>query len=73
MASGFGPTWAAFTFPVVAFTGLCLMLGQVFSGYFWFGAGMLLLVTLYVPVIAFRLLKMYLTGELADKTGAATA
>lgn len=72
-AAGFAPTWAAFTFPVVAFTGFMLMLGQTFPVFFWIGAALLALVTLYVPLIAARLLKMCLSGELAEKTGAVVA
>ena len=73
LASGFAPTWSAFTFPVLAFTGFVLMLGQSFGALIWIGGVLLAFTTIYVPLIVFRVVHMCLTGKLAEATGASRA
>lgn len=71
----FTPFWSAFTFPVTALITAGLM------GYDAFGleilrilGGLILIAaTLYIPVIAYRVLKLWSTGHLAAKTNAAIA
>lgn len=68
--AGFTPLWGAFTFPLAAYASLCLLLGGV-----WRIPGALVLAAalIAVPVIAYRVLKMWAGGSLAVKTNAATA
>lgn len=68
LAAGFSPFWGALTFPLAATTSLWLVLG-------WRLAGGLLLVaaTLVILPIAFRIWKMWASGQLATKTNAAIA
>lgn len=70
--SGF---WSAFTFPVTAFVGALLVASDVFEmealGYL--GRLILVAATLYVPAIAYRVLKLWAKGVLAAKTNAAIA
>ncbi|MDO9499732.1 hypothetical protein [Falsiroseomonas sp.] len=65
---GFTPLWGAFTFPLAAFASALLING-------WGVAGVLVTVFALgaVPVIAWRVLKMWPAGTLASKTNAATA
>ncbi|RGP35997.1 tellurium resistance protein [Pseudotabrizicola alkalilacus] len=65
---GFTPLWGAFTFPLAAFASALLING-------WGVAGVLVTVFALggVPVIAWRVLKMWPAGTLATKTNAATA
>ncbi|MFT5006584.1 MAG: tellurite resistance protein [Paracoccaceae bacterium] len=75
MAGGWSPVWATFTFPITAFTTLqVLALGQ--------GAGVLAIVGIYaglaiatplIGYVVYRAVLAFVTGELAKKTGAATA
>ncbi len=74
-AAGFSPLWGAFTFPMAAFAGLMLLLAQnsagLFAGLFMVIAGLALAAaSLVVPVIAYRVLKMWRGGQLAAKTKA---
>ena len=69
-AAGFSPLWGAFTFPMAAAASLWLALGGVWH---WPGVGLLALATLAIPVIAFRILRLWAGGQLAVKTNAATA
>ena len=71
--AGFSPLWGAFTFPLAAFaTVLILVSGG--AGVLGLGAGVILaLATGVVPVIAYRVLKMWSGGSLAAKTNAAEA
>lgn len=68
--AGFTPLWGAFTFPLAAYASLCLLLDGV-----WRVPGALVLVAalIAVPVITYRVLKMWAGGSLAVKTNAATA
>ncbi|MDR7126498.1 tellurium resistance protein [Pseudotabrizicola sp. 4114] len=65
---GFSPLWGAFTFPLAAFASALLING-------WGVAGVLVTVLALgaVPVIAWRVLRMWPAGTLATKTNAATA
>lgn len=68
--SGFTPLWGAFTFPAASATTFWLAMG----GSWAVPGGLLLIVTtIMVPPIAFRLMKMWANGQLAIKTNAATA
>lgn len=71
--AGFSPLWGAFTFPVAALATALILVsgGQGVMG--WLGAGLLGLCTLFIPVIAYRVLKMWASGTLAVKTNAAEA
>lgn len=71
--SGFSALWGAFTFPLAAFaTALVLVSdGQGVAGLM--GAVVLVVATGIVPLIAYRVLKLWATGTLAAKTNAAQA
>lgn len=60
--SGFSPLWGAFTFPLTAAASLWLSLGGF---WFWPGAATLAAASLAVPVIAFRVLRLWAGGRLA--------
>ncbi|TGD45161.1 tellurium resistance protein [Pseudotabrizicola sediminis] len=66
--AGFTPLWGAFTFPLAAFASALLING-------WGLAGVLVTVLTLgaVPVIAWRVIRMWPDGTLASKTNAATA
>jgi tellurite resistance protein len=68
--SGFSPLWGSFTFPLTAYASALISLG---GG--WGNAGVLLMIAALgvVPVIAYRVLKMWASGALAAKTNAAEA
>lgn len=66
----FSALWGAFTFPVAATAGFWLAHG---GPLLWPGAALLAVASLVVPVIAFRILKLWLGGQLAIKTNAASA
>ena len=70
--SGF---WSAFTFPVTAFAGALLIGSQYFDMEVlrYLGAIVLVAATLYIPAIAYRVLKLWAKGMLAAKTNAAIA
>lgn len=70
--SGF---WSAFTFPVTAFVGALLVAAQAFEmeALRYLGGILLVVATLYIPVIAYRVLKLWAKGVLAAKTNAAIA
>ncbi len=70
--SGF---WSAFTFPVTALVSAGLLGSEVFGLPLLRAISGLILVaaTLYIPVIAWRILKLWSTGVLAAKTNAAIA
>ena len=72
---GFSGFWSAFTFPVTAFAGALLLYGQM-SGLDILrilGGMVLLAATFYIPVIAYRILKLWAKGVLAVKTNASIA
>ena len=75
IAGGFSGFWSAFTFPATAFAGALMLYSQM-SGIAALGiAGgiVLVAVTLYVPVIAYKILKLWAKGTLAAKTNASIA
>ncbi len=74
-AAGFSPLWGAFTFPMVAFAGMVLVLSEGVLGGVGQVIGALLLVaaTLVVPWIAAKVVQMWIKGALAAKTNAAVA
>lgn len=69
-AAGFSPLWGAFTFPLAAFAGAMLRLGGAWGG---FGLAMLALAAVVVPVIGWKVLRMWPKGDLASRTNAAEA
>ena len=74
-AGDFSGFWSAFTFPVTAFAS-ALLLAYVETGFVPFraaGGVLLVALTLYVPVIAAKILKLWAGGTLAAKTNASTA
>jgi tellurite resistance protein len=72
---GFSGFWGAFTFPVAAFAGALMMVGDDHGWRALVAAGGLVLgaATLAIPVIAVRVLKLWATGALAVKSNAAIA
>jgi tellurite resistance protein len=68
--AGFSPLWGSFTFPLTAYASALISLGGS-----WAEAGVLLSIVALggVPVIAYRVLKMWAGGSLAAKTNAAEA
>lgn len=73
--AGFSGFWAAFTFPATAYVGALLVASGVFGapGLRVAGGVLLVTVTLYVPVIVYRILKLWANGMLAAKTNASVA
>lgn len=72
-AAGFSPLWGAFTFPLAAFSSLMLLLGPQWAGFEVIGILGLACATLSIPVIAYKVLKLWAKGVLAVKTNAAVA
>jgi tellurite resistance protein len=68
--SGPSPLWAAFTFPLTALAALALSLE---GGWSLPGTLLLALALGGVPLIAYRVLKGWASGDLAARTNAATA
>ena len=75
MEGGFSGFWSAFTFPVTALAGACLLCSEAFGLDSFRVAGGVILVatTLYIPVIAYKILKLWSNGTLGAKTNAAIA
>ncbi len=71
--AGFSPFWGAFTFPLAAFANLMLLLADEGALYRLLGTLALAAATIAVPLIALRVLKMWVSGVLAVKTAAARA
>lgn len=72
---GFSPLWGAFTFPLTAFSTL-MQISYLAGGAEFFrilGGLSLVLATLIVPPIAFKVMKLWAKGVLAVKTNAAQA
>ncbi len=70
-AAGFSPFWGAFTFPLAAFVNLMLILAVTEGGIFRLLGGLsLIAATLIIPVIAYKILKMWVAGPLAAKSNA---
>lgn len=68
--SGFSALWGAFTFPLAATAALWLSLGGFWR---WPGLAALLLATVIVPLIAWKVVRAWAQGQLAIKTNAAIA
>lgn len=68
--SGFSPFWGAFTFPLASYAALLVALG---GGWLWPGLALLALATVAVPMIAWRILRAWATGDLARRSNAAVA
>lgn len=68
--SGFSALWGAFTFPLAATAALWLSLGGFWR---WPGLAALLLATVIVPLIAWKVVRAWAHGQLAIKTNAAIA
>jgi len=70
-AAGFSPMWGAFTFPMAAFANL-MLLAAPYGSVFRLLAGLsLAAATVAIPVIAFRVLKLWAAGRLGPMTNAA--
>lgn len=69
-ASGFSALWGAFTFPLTAAATAFLVQGGSLG---WVGLALLALAVVVVPWIAWKVLKLWPGGQLADKTNAAEA
>lgn len=72
-AAGFSPFWGAFTFPMAAFVNLMLILAGSHQVFYVLGGLGLAVATMAIPAIAFRIAKLFVSGQLARKTNAAVA
>jgi tellurite resistance protein len=68
--AGFSPMWGAFTFPLAAYAAALIRLEGIFL---WAGVGVLVVAVGVVPLVLWRVLKMWPGGKLAAKTNAAEA
>ena len=73
IAAGFSPLWGAFTFPVAALSVALFSLSSQVSVFGWLAFVPLGLASIITPLISLRVLRMWSTGALAQKTGAGTA
>ncbi len=71
--AGFSPLWGAFTFPVAAFAGALLRISDGVGPIAIAGGVILVAASLFIPVIAYRVLKAWADNSLAVKTNAAEA
>ncbi|MGB7318569.1 MAG: tellurium resistance protein [Planktotalea sp.] len=71
--AGFSPLWGAFTFPVAALSSALFSLSSQATVFGWLALIPLAVATFITPLIVLRVLRMWSTGALAEKTGAATA
>lgn len=71
--AGFSALWGAFTFPLAAFATALVTLSQGQGALGMIGGAALVAATLVVPLIAYRIFKLWPGGKLAAKTNAATA
>lgn len=73
--AGFSPLWASFTFPISAFTSALLTFAHHEGAQFALilGAVMLVVASGVVAHVAFKVIRMWLNGQLAVKTNAAKA
>lgn len=72
-AGGFSPLWGAFTFPVAAYAGALLHVSGGVGQMGLAGGVILVAASLFIPVIAYRVLKAWADNSLAVKTNAAEA
>ncbi|MEZ5798474.1 MAG: tellurium resistance protein [Paracoccaceae bacterium] len=68
--SGFSPLWGAFTFPLAALAS-ALLAGDAFL--VWSGIAVLTMAVGFIPWILWRVLRLWMGGQLAAKTNAAQA
>ena len=73
--AGFSPMWASFTFPLTAFAAAMLNFANASGGAFERVVGGVALAagSVVVPYIAVKVIRMWMTGQLALKTNAAKA
>lgn len=71
--AGFSPLWGAFTFPVAAYAGALLRVSGGIGPMGIAGGVLLVVSSLFIPVIAYRVLKAWADNSLAVKTNAAEA
>lgn len=71
--AGFSPLWGAFTFPVAALATALFTTSQAAGGLAWMGLVPLVFGTFIIPVIAVRILLLWSSGVLAERTGASMA
>ncbi len=72
-AGGFSPLWGAFTFPLAAVAQAMILISQGQGVIGLIGGALLLAATLIVPIITYRVIKLWASGTLAAKTNAAEA
>ncbi len=72
-SAGFSPLWGAFTFPMAAFATALILISDGSGAMGWIGGFVLAFATLFIPYIAYRILKLWAGGTLAAKTNAAEA
>ncbi len=74
-AAGFSALWGAFSLPMAALASAALTLAGLSGGGIWRLLGGLVLVaaSLAIPVIAAKVLRLWLRGQLAARTNAAVA
>jgi tellurite resistance protein len=71
--SGFSALWGAFTFPVAAYAGALIHVSGGVGPLGIAGGVVLVAASLFIPVIAYRVMKAWASGDLAIKTNAAEA
>jgi tellurite resistance protein len=69
-ASGFSPLWGAFAFPLAASASLWISLGGAWQ---MLGGVALLAASIITVSVAYRIMKLWLSGQLAVRTNAAAA
>ena len=68
--AGFSPFWGAFTFPMAAFVNLMLLLSDHVAPFRLIGGIALVLASLAIFWIAYKIMKMWASGSLGAKTNA---
>jgi tellurite resistance protein len=71
--AGFSPLWSAFTFPLAAFTSALFVLAPAAEPLRLAGLVALAAATVFIPIIAYRVLQAWAKGGLAARTNAAQA
>lgn len=74
-AAGFTGLWGVFAFPIASLAGGCLALEGIGAGRIAVGLGLFVLgvATIAIPVLAYRILRLWARGELGPRTGASVA
>lgn len=75
VAGGFNPLWGAFTFPLAAFANLMMIVGEAGYGAAFgnLGGAVLITASLFIPWVAWKVMRQWASGKLAEKTNAAQA